>query len=163
MIWLCQITFAGVGAIGTAQLATVHGWSLIPAMLVAALIAAVMGTVIGVLTIRLGDLYVALVTLTFGLLMEQLVFRLDRYYNFGQGVPVGRPSFAETPTAFSYLMIVVFCIASLLVFNLRRSTAGLALSAVRSSLPASQSLGISVVAMKVLVSGFGAFQAGVAG
>jgi branched-chain amino acid transport system permease protein len=138
MIWLCQITFAGVGAIGSAQLVTVHHWPVIPAILVAGLIAAAMGTILGILTIRLGDLYVALVTLTFGLLMEQLVFRLDQYYRFGQGVSMPRPSFAEGSNAFSYMMIIVFCIAGLLVFNLRKSTAGLALSAVRSSLPASQ-------------------------
>ena len=163
MIWLCQITFAGVGAIGTAQLVTEHGWPVIPAILVAGLITAAMGTLLGILTIRLGDLYVALVTLTFGLLMEQLVFKLDRYYNFGQGVSVGRPDFATGSNAFAYLMIIVFCIFGLLVFNLRKSTAGLALSAVRTSLPASQTLGISVLAMKVLVSGLGAFVAGVAG
>ena len=37
---------------------------------------AVVGAVIGLLTIRLGDLYVALVTLSFGLLVETLVFTL---------------------------------------------------------------------------------------
>jgi branched-chain amino acid transport system permease protein len=163
MIWLCQITFAGVGAIATAQLTTEYHWPVLAAIVVAGLIAAVMGTVIGVLTIRLGDLYVALVTLTFGLLMERLVFQQDRYYNFGQGVAVPRPSFAETSNGFTYMMIVVFCLAALVVLNLRRSTAGLALSAVRTSLPASRTLGISVLSMKVLVAGLGAFMAGVAG
>ena len=74
MIWLCQVTFAGVGALTTAQLATVHGWPVIVAIVAGGVVAAVMGIVIGFLTIRLGDLYVALVTLTFGLLMETLVF-----------------------------------------------------------------------------------------
>jgi branched-chain amino acid transport system permease protein len=163
MIWLCQITFAGVGAIATGQLVTVHHWPVLAAILVAGAISAVIGTIIGILTIRLGDLYVALVTLTFGLLMEQLVFRLDEFYNFGQGVVVPRPDFAVGDNAFSYLMIGVFCVASLLVLNLRRSSAGLALSAVRTSLPASRTLGISVLGMKVLVAGLGAFLAGVAG
>ena len=26
MLWLCQITFAGVGALASAQFATEHGW-----------------------------------------------------------------------------------------------------------------------------------------
>ena len=76
MLWLCQITFAGVGAIATAQLATEHGWPFLLAMIGGGVIAAAIGLVIGVLTIRLGNLYVALVTLTFGLLMERLVFNL---------------------------------------------------------------------------------------
>ena len=36
MLWLCQITFAGVGALASAQFATEHGWPIIPAILWAA-------------------------------------------------------------------------------------------------------------------------------
>ena len=56
------------------QLATNHGWPILAAIVVGGLVALPMGLIIGFLTIRLGDLYVALVTLTFGLLMENLVF-----------------------------------------------------------------------------------------
>ena len=76
MLWLCQITFAGVGALATGQLATQHGWPVLAAVIGGGVIAAAIGVVIGLLTIRLGNLYVALVTLTFGLLMERLVFNL---------------------------------------------------------------------------------------
>ena len=76
MLWLCQITFAGVGALTTAQLANHHGWPVLAAIVVGGIVAMLMGVVIGFLSIRLGDLYVALVTLTFGLLMENLVFTL---------------------------------------------------------------------------------------
>ena len=76
MLWLCQITFAGVGALTTGQLATNHGWPVLLAVLAGGVIAMLMGVVVGLLSIRLGDLYVALVTLTFGLLMENLVFTL---------------------------------------------------------------------------------------
>ena len=84
MLWLCQITFAGVGALTTAQLAN-HGWPVLAAVLVGGLMAAAMGAVVGFLSIRLGDLYVALVTLTFGLLMENLVFTLPTFVNRGSG------------------------------------------------------------------------------
>src|SRR5690606_24493817 len=39
MIWLSQITFAGVGALTTGQLATEHGWPLLLAILVGGVIA----------------------------------------------------------------------------------------------------------------------------
>ena len=29
MLWLCQITFAGVGALATGQFATEHGWPVL--------------------------------------------------------------------------------------------------------------------------------------
>ena len=91
MLWLCQITFAGVGALASAQFATVHGWPIIPAILMGGVIAGLIGVVIGLLTIRLGNLYIALVTLTFGLLMERLVFNLKDFANFGVGRG-GRPA-----------------------------------------------------------------------
>src|SRR5262249_33572927 len=68
MIWLCQISFAGIGAFTTAVLSTNDGWPLIPAMIVGGLVCGVIGGLVGLLTIRLGNIYVALATLTFGLL-----------------------------------------------------------------------------------------------
>ncbi len=58
MLWLCQITFAGVGALATGQLATEHGWPVLAAVIAGGVIAAAIGVVIGLLTIRLGNLYV---------------------------------------------------------------------------------------------------------
>jgi branched-chain amino acid transport system permease protein len=163
LIWLCQITFAGIGAITAANLATVHGWPFLPAILAGAFLCALLGTAIGFLTIRLGDLYVALVTLTFGLLVESLLFQESVFRNHGAGRPFHRPSFAGTDEALAYLALAAFCVVGLFVLNLRRSTTGLALSAVRSSEVASRTLGISVLQMKVLVSGLGAFVAGIGG
>jgi branched-chain amino acid transport system permease protein len=54
-------------------------------------------------------------------------------------------------------------IVALLVVNLRRSTTGLGVNAVRWSEPASRTLGLSVVQMKVLLSGIAAFVAAVGG
>ncbi len=163
MLWLCQITFAGVGALASAQFATEHGWPVLLAIVMGGLIAAAIGVIIGLLTIRLGNLYVALVTLTFALLMERLVFTLQDFANFGQGVAIERPEFASTDRAFIYLGLAVFAIFAVLTVNLRRSTTGLALNAVRWSENASRTMGLSVLQMKLLVSGLAAFVAGVGG
>jgi branched-chain amino acid transport system permease protein len=163
MIWLCQITFAGVGALTASQLATNHGWPVLAAIVVGGLVALPMGLIIGFLTIRLGDLYVALVTLTFGLLMENLVFQQGIFTNLGLGVNVSRPSFALTDHAFAYVCLVAFAIFALFILNLRRSTTGLALNAVRWSPPGARTLGINVVQMKILVAGLGAMVAGIGG
>jgi branched-chain amino acid transport system permease protein len=162
MVWLCMITFAGIGALTTGQLAE-HGWPILAAVAVGGVVALPAGIVIGLLTIRLGDLYVALVTLTFGILMEQLVFSSNRFVNNGIGVNLNRPGFAVSDRAFTYMALGAFAIISIFVFNLRRATTGLALSAVRSSEEAASTTGISVVAMKLVVAGLGAFVAGVGG
>jgi len=163
MVWLCQATFAGVGALSTAQLATVHGWPLPLAVIGGGLIAAPMGVVIGLLSIRLGDVYLALVTLTFGLLMENLVFTRNTFSRLGNGVALARPGIAHSDRALTYLGLIVFAVVALAVVNMRRSTTGLALGAVRTSRPAAQTLGISVVMTKVLVAGLAAFVAAIGG
>jgi branched-chain amino acid transport system permease protein len=163
MLWLCQITFAGVGAMASAQFATNHGWPIIPSILMGGLIAGAIGVIIGLLTIRLGNLYIALVTLTFGLLMERLVFNLQTFANFGAGVAVSRPEFVSTDKGFIYFGLAVFAIFAVLIVNLRRSTTGLAMNAVRWSENASRTMGLSVITMKMLVSGLAAFVAGVGG
>jgi branched-chain amino acid transport system permease protein len=163
MLWLSQAVFAGAGALATAQFATVFHLPVLVALLLGGLIAAIVGAAMGVLTIRLGQLYVALGTLAFGLLAETLVFDQDRFLQGGLGVPVARPDFAQGDLAFSYLALAVFALFALLIVNLRRSTSGMALTAVRDSEPASRTLGLSVVQLKIIVGALAAFVAAVGG
>jgi len=163
MLWLSQIIFAGAGALAAAQFVNLWHVPVLLAIVMGGLVAAVAGAVIGLLTIRLGELYVALVTLSFGLLVEQLVFTLPRFLQDGAGVALDRPSFASGDLAFSYLALGAFLVFALLTLNLRRSTSGLALRAVRDSEPASRTSGLSVVQVKVMVGAIGAFVAAVGG
>jgi branched-chain amino acid transport system permease protein len=163
MVWLCMVTFAGVGGLATGQLATNHHWPVLLAVLAGGIIAMPMGVIIGILTIRLGDLYVALVTLTFGLLMENLVFSRSTFLNAGIGVNLNRPEFAQSDKAYTYLALAVFILVSLFIVNLRRSTTGMALTAVRWSEPASKTIGVSVLQMKVVIAALATFVAGIGG
>ncbi len=163
MLWLSQIIFAGGGAITAAQLALVWHVPVLLAIVLAGTLMALVGAVIGLLTIKLGDLYVALVTLSFGLLIETLVFTLFRFEQGGPGVTVDRPTFAGGNLAFAYLAFAVFLVFAGLIVNLRRSTSGLALRAVRDSEPAARTLGVSVVQVKVIIGALGAFVAAVGG
>jgi branched-chain amino acid transport system permease protein len=163
MLWLSQIIFAGAGALATAQFASVWHVPVLLAAVCGGVIAAVVGAVIGVLTLRLGDIYVGLVTFSFGLLVEDLVFTRNRFLQGGVGVIVTPPKFATGTLAFCFLALAVFLILAGLTWNLRRSTSGLALRAVRDSEPASRMLGISVVQVKVIVGALAAFVAAVGG
>ncbi len=163
MLWLCQITFAGVGALTTSELANHHGWPVLAAVVAGGVVALGLGALIGFLSIRLGDLYVALVTLTFGLLVENLVFTLPRFVNQGIGLTLNRPDFASSDISYAYLCLVAFALVSLFIVNLRRSTTGLALNAARWSEAGARTSGVSVVQMKVLAGATAAFIAGVGG
>lgn len=152
MISLCQITFAGMGALTTGQLVSVHGWPVLAGIGFGVVLAAIGGFAVGALTVRMGDLYVALATLTFGLLMTTLVFRRDRFYNFGAGVSVPRPSFLVDDHAFAYFMLGVFVLVGLLVAAIRYSTTGLALTAIRATETGARAVGINVLRTKIMVS-----------
>jgi branched-chain amino acid transport system permease protein len=163
MVWLSQITFAGGGAVLAAELVRNWGWDPLAAVLLAAVFIVPVGVILGLLTIRLGNLYVALVTLTFGSLIQTLVFSRDPYYNFGSGQLMPRPEFATTNDDFAYLALAVFVILAILIVNVRRSTAGLAMSAVRFSENGAKTLGISVVQTKILISALATFTAALGG
>jgi branched-chain amino acid transport system permease protein len=163
MIWLCQATFAGAGGMGAALLCVDHHLPIMLAVLIGGLIAVPFGVVLGLLTIRMGDLYVAVVTLTFGLLVDDLVFSRQIFNNNGLGVNVNPPHFAASGRALVYLGIVVFAIVAMLIVNLRRSTTGLGLSAVRFSTAGSRTIGINVLQMKVTVAALASFVAGIGG
>jgi branched-chain amino acid transport system permease protein len=163
MIWLCQATFAGAGGMAAALLSAHQGVPVLLAVLIGGLIAVPFGVLIGWLTIRMGDLYVAIATLTFGLLIEDVVFNREIFFNEGIGTATYPPKFAVGARALVYLAIAIFAVIALLIVNLRRSTTGLGMTAIRSSAIGSRTLGISVVQMKVLMAGFAAFVAGIGG
>jgi branched-chain amino acid transport system permease protein len=163
MIWLCQATFAGAGGMTAALLALDHGVPILLGVLIGGFVAILFGLIIGWLTIRMGDLYVALVTLTFGLLVENVVFNRAIFSNNGVGIAVTPPKFAGGDHALVYLAIGAFVVVALVTANFRRSTTGLGLAAIRSSTVGSRSIGISVVQMKLLTVGLAAFVAGIGG
>ena len=162
-ISLAQVSFAGFGATAAGQLASVYGLSPLLALLVATLLALAAGLIVGLLTVRLGDLYVALITLTLALLMDSLVFALPRFTQNGEGVTVPRPGFATGTQAFAYFTLVVFVLCAAFVAHSRRSLTGLAIAAARWSSPASRMLGLSTTAIRAEVVALGAALAALGG
>ncbi len=167
MISLCQVTFAGIAGALTADLAQNHGVPTLGAVLVAAVIVVPFGLVAALPSLRLGGLYLALATLGFGELVVNSYFQLPSVNKDGSGVRVPRPRFGDVSfggdTAFYYLLVGVFVVAALLVVNLKRSTSGLELAAMRSSEPATATLGISLLRTKLIAFAVSAFLAGLGG
>jgi branched-chain amino acid transport system permease protein len=163
MIWLCQITFAGGGALIAAELSSTYGVSPLLGAFAGGIAMIPVGTLVAALTIRLGDLYVAIVTLTLGLLIDGTVFANTKFLAGQGGVPISRPAFAASDRAFTYFVLIVIVILGFVIFNLRRSTTGLAISAIRYSERAAKILGLSVVGPKILLSAFATFCAGFGG
>ena len=165
LISLCQITLAGIGAFAAARLAAEAGWPVWLAILVGAVFAVPFGLLVALPSLRIGDLYLALLTIGFALLVEQFVWTRNEYENFGAGVQIARPfGIGITDRLEMYAIVaVVFAIAAFAIVNLKRATSGLVFAAIRSSEPAATTSGMSIVRVKLVLFGVSAFVAGLGG
>jgi branched-chain amino acid transport system permease protein len=163
IISLCQISFAGIGALATGQMSSVYHLPVLLGVIIGAGIAGAGGLIVGALTVRMGNLYVALATLTFGLLLSGIVFRFDRFLQFGAGVTVTRPHFIAPDRDFAYFMLAVFVVVGIAMVAIRASTTGLVLAAIRSTEIGARASGVNVIRMKVAVSVLAAAIAGLGG
>jgi branched-chain amino acid transport system permease protein len=163
MISLCQISFAGIGGLATAQVNSTYHLPVLLGVLIGGVLACAGGLIVGLLTVRMGNLYAALATLTLALLLSSIVFQFNVFMQYGAGVTVSRPSFAQSNIALTYLTLAVFVIISLLITAIRRSTSGLALSAIRSTETGARSAGVSVIRTKIMIWALAAAIAGIGG
>jgi branched-chain amino acid transport system permease protein len=162
MMWLCIPTFAGLGALVAAYLAHNSVPGLL-AILLVALLMVPLGAAVGALTARVSGLYLAIVTLSVALLVETVIFSQPVFYNSGIGQYMAPPSFAINGRSFAIFTLLVFAILAAAISNLRRSAAGIAFAAMRSSEAATRTVGLSVFQLKVVLCAIAAFVAAVGG
>ena len=166
-ISLAPAVFAGVGTFTAAQLAENFGLPILWGMVIGAVAAAAVGVLVALPALRLGGLYLALATLAFALMVENVVFPLSWVSGGDAGVEVPRPQigpldFADD-RAFFLLAFAVFAIIGTGVVLIRKGTTGRYLAALRGSEIASSSIGINPVRAKITVFALSAAIAGVGG
>ena len=160
---LAQMTFVGIGAFAMARFGA--GGSPL-GLLMAPLLAAPLGALVAIPALRLQGLYLALTTMAFGVLAEEMLF--PRSWLFGSGareVPrleVFGISFAGEQTFF-VLLAVAFAILAVVVLMLRRGRFGRLVSAMRDSPSACTTLGVNLTTTKLGVFALSAAMAGFAG
>lgn len=165
-ISLCQASFAAIGAFGTAQLVKSTGMSVLAAMCVAAVIAAAVGAVVALPALRLAGIYLALATLAFAIMFQEVLLPLD-WIGGSRAIKVPRPligpvDFASNKT-FYLLVVVLLGIFAGIVLLIRHGTSGRFLEALRGSETAAASLGINPATAKITAFATSAFIAGFGG
>jgi branched-chain amino acid transport system permease protein len=163
---LAQAAFAGVGAFATAQFAMHFGIPFIWAMILSGAIAAGSGAVVAIPALRLEGLYLALATLAFGIMAQNILFP-QGWMGTNTYVTVPRPqigsiNFSSTG-AFFALAIVVCAICGLMVVLVRKGTIGRSLAALRGSEVAATTIGINPTRFKITVFALSAGVAGIGG
>jgi len=166
-ISLCQATFAGLGGFMAGQLANHFGLPVVLGMVAGGLLAGALGVLVAVPTLRLAGLPLALATLAFALLADNILFPNSWIGNGASGVTVPRPSAGPVSFAaakpFFVLSLGVLAVAAGIVKLVGDGTLGRYLSAVRGSELAANSVGIDVYRLRVLVFALSAALAGVGG
>lgn len=162
-ISLCQATFAGIGAFGTAQLVSVFGLAVLPTMFIAALLAAAVGALIAIPMLRLGGIFLSLGTLAFALVFELLLMPLGWVSGASHPVRVPRPIGFADDRAFLVLCVVILAVVSVFVILIRRGTTGRYLDALRGSETAAQAIGINPTRIRILAFSVSAGIAGLGG
>jgi ABC-type branched-subunit amino acid transport system ATPase component/ABC-type branched-subunit amino acid transport system permease subunit len=158
--------FAAIGAYTTGLLMLHGDWSFWLALPVGGMVAAVFGYLLGFPALRLGPLYVSMVTFGFGLVVV-LIFQ--NWYDLANGPngisipPVEMFGNILTPTQLHLVVVVVAVGLFALTHNIIHSRLGRSIVALRESEVAARAMGINIAATKTLSFGVGAGYAGIAG
>jgi branched-subunit amino acid ABC-type transport system permease component len=162
-ISLGHTAFMGISAFTAAHLASNAGMSVWMAMGLGMLAAFPAGVLIGVIAVRLHGLFLALMTLAFAFMAQQLFFGEPSVSGPEGSIGLPRPPGFTRATPFYYLVLVALAVCALIAVNLRSGRAGRVLGAIRDSETATRALGISVVKYKIIIFSLSAVMAGLGG
>lgn len=162
-ISLGHAAFVAVGASTMGHLAGTHHWPWFLAVLGAGVVAVPLGAVIAIPAIRVAGLYLALATLGFGVLMQNVAFPSGLMFGLDGTETASRPEIATSDRAYYYVVLAVVVACCVLLVAIYRSRLGRLLRALSETPAMLETQGLSTRLTRLLVFCLSAFIAGVAG
>lgn len=162
-----QSLFFGAGAYGSALLYKYLGLPPAATIPLGAVAAALVGVGTCFPALRLRGPYLSLLTMSFPLLLEQIVIAFPDVTGGYLGIR-GLPRLAGSPTGEFYVCLLVMTVAVLIMWKLTDAGSkyvrtGLIFHAIREDEIATRATGINTIRYKVLAFGIGGFFGGIAG
>ena len=155
---LCHAAFLGIGAYAEALLQA-HGWPLAASLPAAALFAALAGGAAAWPARRLAGIYLAIATLSFGFIVQEVLVRWESVTGGNGGLVVAPlDPWAAYGLAWALALAALWLLGRLLASRLGRACA-----AVREDATAADALGIAVPHLKVVAFALAAALGGIAG
>jgi branched-chain amino acid transport system permease protein len=159
--------FVALGAYAAAILNVRFGIDLLGGALCGGALAALASLLLGFPATRLRGHYLGIVTLGFGIAVDQIALKWDALTGGDQGVHLHKPMLlgldVGSPVRMYYVALVALVVAALLVWSLTRTRVGRAFAAIKDSEVAAAAMGVPVARTKVLAFMCSAFLAGAAG
>jgi branched-chain amino acid transport system permease protein len=132
-------------------------------LVVAGATGTVMAVLLGLVALRIRGLYLALITLSFGLMAETTIFNWRAFTGGGAGAAAPRPAAFASNQAYAYVCLGILAVFLFVDWRLVRSRAGRAMVAFRADERIASTVGVNVTAYKLLAFASAGFLAGVAG
>jgi branched-chain amino acid transport system permease protein len=167
-ISIAQAAFFGIGAYGVAIGAGDFGLNFFVAMAIGVAVAGVLGLVLGLGSLRLGGHYLAMVSISFQMILTQVLTNWIGFTHGPDGIRnIPRPHFfglsLEAGNVFLGLCLGALVLATFFVWRLKTTRLGRAMQAVRDNELAASTCGIDVFGTKVIAFGISAVLGSIGG
>ncbi len=166
LVSLGHAAFLGIGAYAHAYFLSL-GIPFVFSLSISVLFSSLIGTLLAIPALRVTGIYLAVATLAFSIIVEQILSHWVSVTGGYRGMLVPDPSIGnvslKSHTAF-YFICLAFLSSSLLIgLNILRSPVGRAMTAVRDSEISAQSMGINLARTKTIAFAISAGFTGLAG
>jgi branched-chain amino acid transport system permease protein len=155
--------FVGVGAFTAAYVLSTMAMPYPMAMLASIATGALTALLLGGVALRVRGLYLALVTIAYGLFAQEVIFNIRALTGGGAGLEAPRPSWFAGDIAYVYFCFAVLAVVLVFDWRLTSSKAGRAIQALRDDERVAASWGINVTGFKLLAFVISGSLAGLAG
>lgn len=170
MTGLVSLGQAGLFALGSytgAILAMRLGFDIVAAGIGAAIVSSLFGVLLAFPTVRVRGVYLAVVTIAFGIIVENVAIEWQSLTGGTTGLTsIPRPNIFGIPLsgfAFYGVLAVTLFVLTLLIHNLKLSRYGRTMLAVSQSETAARALGINPTGMRTMAFVISSVTAGIAG
>lgn len=166
-ISMCHAAFVAIGAYTTAILSSHWGSPFWVCLLASGTTAGLIGCGIGIPCLRLKGLYLAMATMSFGVVVEFVLITWETLTGGVRGISVAPLQVLgysiNSDTKMFYFLLSVTALSILLVKNLVRTRVGRAFIAIRDRDVAAGVMGVNITGYKVMSFTISSFFAGIAG
>lgn len=165
--------FFGLGAYTTGVLVVKYEWDPLMTIPAALIVCFVVGLLVGLPALRIRGLYLAMVTMAFGVAFPEIIAHFDDLTGGAEGMTIRRQqlrppewsgfTLGERAQWLYWLCVVVLVLVMWVIHNLVSSRYGRAMIAVRENEIAASSSGINIAVMKTTAFGVSGAITGVGG